>query len=483
MTYVPRLPPYAHQREALDKMRGREAFALLMSMRTGKTAVTITDWATMVDADEVEDILVIAPGGVYKTWKGEFAKHLSENAMDNTITHTWQSGGTSHHDKSLKLFLGVQETGVARAMMINVEALSSVEKAREAVTTFLSQRRAVVATDESTTIKSPTARRSKFIIQKLAPLAAYRRILSGLPTPRSPLDLFSQFEFLDWRILGHKSYYSFRARYAVVKKMGFGGRAVNIVVGYRNTDELWSLIAPHSYRVTLDQVRQAAPPVYAMREVKMTEEQERIYRELKEFATAAIEADKHVTATAVITQILRLHQLLCGHVTDDDTGEVHDVPENRTAELLRVLEDYDGKAIVWCSYDHDVRKVSERLKKEYGERAVARFWGGNRDTREEEESRFKSDPECRFEVATPDAGGKGRTWSVADLHIFYSSKNNLEHRDQAEMRAEAVDKYEQATRIDLMVPGTVEEKIIQALRDKIDMATAITGDNYREWLI
>lgn len=464
-------------------MRGKEGFALLMAMRTGKTFTEITDWARMVDSNEVSDLFVVAPGGVYKTWEKEFPKFMPDDALEHTSLHTWQSGGGTGHTRALSSFLSTVIDGQARVLMMNVEALSSVDKAREVARDFLRQRRTVMAIDESTVIKNPTAKRTKFIIKQLAPHASYRRILSGLPTPRSPLDLYSQFEFLDWRILGHKSYYSFRARYAVMKKMDFGGRAVDIVVGYRNTDELWSLIAPWSYRKTLDQVREAAPPVYAIREVAMTPEQKRIYTELKEFATSIIEADKHVTATVVITQMLRLHQLLCGHVTDDDTGEVHDIPENRTAELLRVLEDYDGKAIIWCSYEHDVRRVSERLVKEYGEKAVARFWGGNRDTREEEESRFKNDPACRFEVATPAAGGRGRTWSVADLHIFYSNINDLEHRSQAEERAEGVDKLVQATRIDLMVPGTVDEKIVHALRNKIDMASAITGDTYRSWLI
>jgi SNF2 family DNA or RNA helicase len=482
MAYTPRLPPYAHQQEALDKMRGREAFALLMSMRTGKSKVLIDDWAAMVDGDDVQDLMVVAPGGVYKTWRTELEKQLPDYAADHTLVHTWESGSSRGHSLNLAALLDNQLDGVARVFLINVEALSSVDKARDAAKAFLGQRRAVMAIDESTVIKNPSAKRTKFVLQQLAPRAAYRRILSGLPTPRSPLDLFSQFEFLDWRILGHRSYYSFRARYAVMKKMDFGGRAVNVVVGYRNTEELQALIAPWSHRVTLDQVRQAAPPVYAIREVTMTEEQKRIYRELKEFATSAIEADTHVTATAVITQILRLHQLLCGHVTDEE-GNVHEVPENRTAELLRVLEDYDGKAIVWCSYDHDVRKVAAALAKEYGERSVARFWGGNRDTREEEEARFKADPECRFQVATPAAGGRGRTWSIADLHVFFSSTADLEHRYQAEDRSEGVEKFNQATRIDLVVPGTVEEKIIQTLRNKIDMASAITNDGYKAWLI
>jgi hypothetical protein len=114
---------------------------------------------------------------------------------------------------------------------------------------------------------------------------------------------------------------------------------------------------------------------------------------------------------------------------------------------------------------------------------VARFWGGNVDTREEEEAWFKTKPECRFMVATQSAGGRGRTWDVADLVIYHASRNDLEHRDQSEYRALNVGKERGVDYIDLVVPNTVDMKIIEALRAKIDLSQVITGDSWREWII
>ena len=264
--------------------------------------------------------------------------------------------------------------------------------------------------------------------------------------------------------------------------VSWNGRSVPVVVGYRKQEELRAAIAPYSYRVTLDQVRDALPPVYKTWDVPLTDEQARLYKEVRDAATVRLESGDYVTATAVITQVLRLHQILCGHVRDEE-GKLHDVPERRTAALMNILEDYDGKAIIWTNYDYCVLRITASLTKEFGEGSVSRFWGGNLDTREEEEACFKSDPACRFIVATQAAGGRGRTWDMADLHVFYSNSYDLEHRDQAEQRAEGVTKTVSATRIDLVSPGTVDEKIIKALRAKIDLASAVTGDAWREWVV
>jgi hypothetical protein len=361
----------------------------------------------------------------------------------------------------------------------------------------------MIAVDESTVIKNYEAERTKFVNRVLAPLAEYRRILSGLPTPRSPLDLFSQFEFLSDRILGHKSYFSFKLHYAVVRRTDFGGKLkkpAHIVLAYRNQDELRRRIEPHSYRV---EFRPNIPSTYSYREVPLTGKQKAIYAEMKKYATAQIEEGEHVTASLVIVQMLRLHQILMGY-TIDETGKVHEIPENRTKALIDLLEEYNGKAIIWTSYDYSVRKIATALHEAFDEpmtnpdgsfvvdqngdpvlenRVVARFWGGNANTREAEEKAFKEDPKCRFMVATPDSGGRGRTWDMADLVVYYGSKNNLEHREQSEQRPQNVGKERQVDYIDLIVPETVDGMIIKALRQKIDMATAITGDNYRQWLI
>jgi len=336
--------------------------------------------------------------------------------------------------------------------------------------------------DESTTIKNHRAKRTKFLLQEVAPRAKYRRILTGLIAPRSPLDVYAQFQFLKEGCLGFSNYWAFQARYAVVRKQMIGGRSIDLVVGYRDEDELHARMAEHSFRVRLSECYDLPASLYAVREVRMTEEQEKVYADLKQFATAQLSATDHVTTTMVITQILRLHQVLCGHVPSED-GTVYHLPENRTKELLALLEEHEGKAVIWCSYDADVQNVTRVLREEYGQGSVARFWGGNRPTREEEERRFQEDPSCLFMVATAAAGGRGRMWATADLVVYYSNTNNLEHRSQSEARTQAVGKAKSVLYVDLVTPGTVDEKILKALRNKIDMAATIDGDAWREWVI
>lgn len=479
-TYVPRFPPYGHQIEALRRLEGQEAFALFMEMRTGKTKVTLDDFGRLELAGKAQDLMVIAPGGVYRTWARAAADHLSSDLLSRAAIQVWESGASATKARRLKAFLEARDR--PRIFLVNVEALSSVKAAREASLAFLGARKSVLVVDESTIIKSPSAKRTKFINRDLASLADYRRILSGLPSPKSPLDIYSQFEFLDWRILGFRSFYAFRARYAEMWTADYGGRSVPIVKGFRDLEDLQRRIAPSTFRWLLKDCYDLPPKAYMIREVELTPDQKRIYAEMRDTATAQLSATDHATATVVIAQILRLHQILCGHITDEN-GVAHEIPENRTRELLSLLEDYAGKAIVWCSYDRDVQKVAAALAEDYGEGSVARFWGGNKSTREAEEARFLKDPECRWMVATAAAGGRGRTWTVADLTVYFSNTADLEHRSQSEERTQGVGKDAPCTYVDLMVPGTVDEKMINALRAKIDLSTAVTGDGYKEWLI
>jgi SNF2 family DNA or RNA helicase len=344
---------------------------------------------------------------------------------------------------------------------------------------MLRTRKTMVIIDESTCIKNPKAKRSKYIVDTLRPLSRCRRILSGLPTPRSPLDIFQQFYFLNPDILGQRNYWVFRRRYAVMRKVDFGGRMVDIVVGYRNLEEIKRRIEPYSYRV---EFRPKIPSTYVIADIKLSDEQIDAYQKMKQFATMEIAKEAHVTATIVITQLLKLHQILCGHVIDEH-GKVHYLPERRTAKVLELLEHGGGKTVIWCSYDATMRRLSQRLMEEYGEPAVARFWGGNENIRLAEEQRFLMDPLCQIMLATPNAGGKGRTWSVADQVIYFSSTNDLELRDQSEQRVQGVDKMRQVDYIDLIAPGTVESKILTALRKKINMASLITSSTWREWVV
>jgi SNF2 family DNA or RNA helicase len=477
MRYPPKRKPRQKQAEALQAMDGHKAFALFLEMRIGKTKVVLDDWARKIESGEVEDLCVIAPASVYRIWETALQDDVNEALLDRCCLYIWVSNKRADTKPLL------QHQG-PRILLMNVEALSTVQPARDLCFNFLT-RPTMLVIDESTSIKSPTAARTLVVNRTLAKRAAFRRILSGLPTPRSPLDLYAQFEFLDPAILGHRNYDSFCEQYAITQKTTFGGklrRAINIVVGYKNQDELRDKIAPYSFRAELRECADLPASQYIIRDIEMTKEQERIYKELKKHAMAELEDMARITPTAVITQMLRMHQVLMGRGVDNQEN-VHSIGEKRTDVLVSLLNETKEKAIIFCSYDADVQKVTAVLRKEFGDNSTARFWGGNRSIREDEEQAFKTDPECRFMVATAAAGGFGRAWDIASITVFYSSTDNLEHRMQAEARQLSVDKIKPMLYIDLIVRGTIEEKILQALRAKIDLAGAITEDNWKSWVV
>jgi SNF2 family DNA or RNA helicase len=470
------LQSYHHQVEALDAMRGRAAFALLMSMRTGKSKVILDEWQEDVDQRGPRDLLVVAPAGSYRGWEGEVKKHVGMPVEQLTWDSQIPVSGRGEFVRWAS-----SKFDRPRMMLVNVEAFSTVEVAREACFRFLESNQSTFVVDESTTIKNPDSLRTKHVCA-LAPKAKQRRILSGLPTPTSPLDLFAQYWFLDPAILRANNFEMFKRRYAITRKMRVGGRWMWPVVGYKNTDELNGKIAPHSFRRTLRDCYDVPDKVYVRRDVELTDEQKRLYHDIKTKATTRLSTGEHVTATEVIVQMLRLHQLCCGWLIDEEKNR-HEVPSNRMAELMQCLGECDGKVVIWCSYRHDLERIAKKLRDQLGDAAVAVFYGGNKDSREDDSKRFEEDPACTRMVATPGAGGRGRTWAVADILIYWSNTDNLEHRDQSEERASIVGKTQPVTVVDLITPGTVEEKIVQNLRAKITMAGKITGDNYREWLI
>jgi SNF2 family DNA or RNA helicase len=479
-TYKPLYAPRAKQAEALAKANHRPAFAYRMKPRVGKTKCVLDEFGQLELDGKCADLAVIGPAGALPPWVEAIDDHLSVDLRSRVKIHVWKSGTGVKRMQALTEFMADSES--PRILIMNIEALSTVPMARAVMEQFLRRHYSMLAVDEATCIKSPSAKRTKFVLKRLTPLANFRRILSGLLTPKSPLDLFAPFYFLDWQIIGYKNFTAFRQRYAILDDEWYGGRKVKVVTGFQNLDELQHKVEPYSFYCALDDCYDAPEKIYMKRVVPLTHEQQRIYAELKAVATAQLQSGEHVTATVVITLMIRLHQVLCGHVRDEDGG-YHDIPQYRIETLLSLLRESEDKAIIWASYDADIRKITAALQAEFGPRSTAQFWGGNVGRREYEEQRFKEDSNCRFMVATAQAGGRGREWSVADLVVYYSNTHNLEFRAQSEDRPQAVGKARHVTYVDLMVPDSVDERIIYALRNKIDLASTVDGESYRKWLV
>ncbi len=492
VAYRPARPLLAHQTEALAKMEGQEAFALLMEFGTGKSATVVADAGRLYGEGKINGVLVLAPKGVYRDWSTEDPKtshwYLNQDLSQRKDTFVWRwTGGHTKYERNMLDISQSSAYGLS-VFVVNTEALSMSARAAAECDKFLRTRKCMLVVDESTQVKSPSAKRTKRVI-KLAGLAVYRRILTGFPTPRSSLDLYSQFQVLDWKILGHKSYFSYRNRYAVMQPLYLGSRTVQQVVGYKNTEELWKRIEPHSFRVRADDCLDLPSADYRRRMVEMPPETQRVYNDLKRNATSMLDDDAgFVTATLAITLIMRLHQVACGHVTTE-TGELRELPCGKIDELVEIAEEVgeDSKIVVWSHWRHSIKSIAWALLEKYGPDSVVTYYG---DTSEAKRvlarERFAHDPECRFFVGNQQTGGRGINDLVVARHaVFWSNPPDLELRLNAEARTRRKGSEHHASVVyhDLLTTGTVEEKIVHALRARLDLASLVVGDKVREWLV
>ena len=461
---------------ALEKSWNKETFAYFMEMGTGKTKVLIDNIAMLYDKGKIDGALIVAPKGVVKTWyEQELPTHLP-NHIEN-VTVLWQSNITKKQQEKLESLFEI-ETAL-HILIMNVEAFST-EKGVKFASKFLSSHKTLMAIDESTTIKTPTAKRTKNIID-LGKHAKYRRILTGSPITKNPLDLYTQCEFLDPYLLDFASYYSFRNRYAEMKTMHLRGRSIQVVSEFKNLGELSDTVKTFSERVLKEDCLDLPPKVFMKRYVTLTTDQKKLYNQMKEQALAILNG-KMTTTMTVLTQLMRLHQITCGHFTADD-GSTQAVDSNRLNELMSVLEETEGKAIIWANYQLSVGEIIQRIIKEYGEDSYVHYYGlTSQEDRQNNIRKFQNDPNCRFIIGTPQTGGYGITLTQAHTVIYYSNSYDLEKRLQSEDRAHRIGQKKTVTYIDLICEDTVDEKIVKALRDKINIASEVMGEELKNWI-
>jgi len=477
MNYKFKTKPYGHQLDALEASWDKENFAYFMEMGTGKSKVLLDNTAILYDKGLINGLLIIAPKGVYKNWyDSEIPTHLPDHIEKNVVL--WKTSDKSKKQKNILDTLFKTNTDL-HVLIMNVESFSSGDGAAFAYK-FLSCHKSMIAIDEATTIKTPTSKRTKNIIA-LRDHAKYRRILTGSPVTKSPLDLFSQCEFLDPWLLGHQSYYTFKARYAITKKIEVQGRRVEIVVGYRNLAELSEKIKSFSKRILKEDCLDLPAKTYVKHYVELTKEQKKLYEQMKKEAIAFLDNKMQSSAT-VMTQLMRLHQITCGHFTADD-GTIKDLPCQRLTELMDILDKIEGKTIIWSHYTHDVKRIIKEIKKVYGDDSVVDYYGAtDTDSRSENIKKFQNNDKCRFFVGTTHTGGYGITLTAGSNMIYFSNGYDLEKRQQSEARIDRIGQTKKMTYIDIMAQDTIDEHIVKALRTKVNIANAIMKEDYKEWI-
>jgi len=432
--------------------------------------------AMLYDKGKIDGALIIAPKGVVKTWyEQEIPTHLPDHIENVTVL--WQPNITKKQQEKLESLFEI-ETAL-HILVMNVEAFST-EKGIKFASKFLNSHKVLMAIDESTTIKTPTAKRTKNIIN-LGKYAKYKRIMTGSPVTKNPLDLYTQCEFLDPYLLDHSSYYSFRNRYAQMKTMNVRGRSIQVVYAFQNLGELSDKLQGFSYRVLKEDCLDLPPKNFTKRHIILTSEQRKIYEQMKKEAIATLNGKVTSTMT-VLTQLMRLHQITCGHFTADD-GSTQSIPNNRITELMSVLAEAEGKVIIWANYQRDVNQIIKAISEEYGPGSVVDYYGLTpQEERQENIKKFQNGDDCRFIVGTTQTGGYGITLTKANTVVYFSNGYDLEKRLQSEDRAHRIGQKKTVTYVDLICEDTVDEKIVKALKNKINIASEVLGEELKAWI-
>jgi len=457
--------PRAYQRAGLDRAWGKNAFAFYMDMGTGKTKTTLDLFAGYYLNEKVDRVLVVTKFSTRRNWEQEIRIHCPFEC-DVMVLNT---------DKP-KAFSDWNTTGNAlKFLIVGTESLAAGGAAALAQKFVDCSTRVGMVVDEAHMIKNHSAVRSKNCV-KLGKSANYKVILTGTPIANGPMDVFMQFEFLDSNIIGIGDFYSFRNRYAVMG--GFEGKQV---IGYQNMAELIELVSPFVYQVRKSEVLTELPPkVYEVREVKLNDEQRRLYKDIAK-RDKAVSGDRGITVTTVLERMLRLQQIAGGIIAYQREPDVYNpnkfehvrIPGTnaKVEELLSIAEENEVSTIVWCRFLEEIEMVTEALRKAYGRDSVVEIHGGvSEDERWHNVSDLFQSGKARFLVGNAATGGVGLNMTRAELVIYYSNSFSFTDRVQSEDRAHRIGQTKSVTYIDLIAEGTVDGVVMQALRTKNDVS-------------
>jgi len=486
MTYLYKTKPFNHQHEEFTRHGADPARGLFWEPGTGKTKPILDSAAYLFEEKEINGLMVIAPNGVHRNWvSDEMPIHLPDRVAERTRAHVWYSNNTKAHQQSLSRVLN--HDGLAMLMMSYNSILTASGQA--AWKTFLKQRRCLYVLDESHRIKNPNAKWSKRILgSKVA--APYKRVLTGTPAPNSPFDLYNQLRFLDpdvWKPFGIQNFAAFKTYFGIWEqrqlRQAEGGRTrfFPYCVAYKNLNILYEVMHRYGARITKEEVLDLLPKTYSKRYFKLTPQQKRMYEQLRNDCVIETTAGE-LTALLALVRLLRFQQIVCGYLpSSDDDDTLTDIPGGnpRLDLLVETCEDIPHQVIIWARFQRDIDLITNHeFFKNNCVWVDGRVTGKHRDSALDY---FKAG-DAQFLIANPSTIGEGHTLVCAKTAIYYSNSFNLKDRIQSEDRMHRSGQDVKVHYIDLIAEDTVDIRIITSLRNKLEIANLITGDNIIDWI-
>lgn len=457
--------PYPFQLKVYEDTRDLEAWALFLSPGLGKSKIAIDTLCHLHRTVRIDAALIVCPNGIKSNWDNELSKHMWRNSLYSCLVWKPTAPGQRKTVQFLKSPFPI--------LVMNVESFSS-RKGIDFAEQFLQDKKCMLVIDESTYIANPQAIRTKALI-KLAELAPVRRIMTGTPVTESPLNLPSQVEVLGPlpKYLGVRNWFQFRNIYANTVAIQAGPRTFKKVVGYKHLDRLSKMIRKFATVISKEEVLTDLPEkTYNTYNVELTPEQKKHYLAMKRHAVTLIGENK-ASAPIVLTQLLRLQQIVCGFIRDDE-HEIQLLANNRVTALLDLISTLEGKIIIWATFKKSIWDIEKALNKEYGDRATVTYYGATVN-RAEVIERFQNG-DARFFVSNPSVGGFGLTLTSCATMVYYSNGFSYAKRLQSEDRIHRIGQRSNVLYIDLIAENTIDEKIQKALKSKKSLVDLLMGE-------
>ena len=448
---------FAHQQDAydfaLDAFEKGKAVALLADMGTGKSMMTIAITGTLEEDKGVKKMLVVCPKSIVGVWEDEFRKFADYRYALTVLDGTME--------KKRSAFNYMQGAAL-QIIVVNYESCWRLE------TEITKWKPDLIVCDESSKIKTPSASQSK-ALHRLGRLSKYNIILTGTPITGSPLDIFSQYKFLDDSIFG-TSFYLFRNRYAIL-----GGYQNRMIVGYRHLDELVEKVHSIAFRIKIEDAVDLPPFIDETRAITLEPKAQSLYRMLEQDCYAEL-ANGEVTARNVLTQLLRLAQCTGGFIRDDIKGEAQQVSGAKLDALEDIIDtclDEEKKVVVFARFVPEIEAIAAMLKKK--KIGYALIYGATTD-RADQVKKFQEDPDVKVFIGQLQTTGMGLTLTAANVAVFYSLDFSYANYEQSRARIHRIGQKQKCLYIHLVGKGTVDEKILNALKHKGDIAKIMVDD-------
>lgn len=492
MTYAYRTEPFPHQHSEFELTREREHWGLWWEMGVAKTKVVVDTASWLWMTGKIDGVLVMAPSGVHTQWvDDQIPEHAPLQVLDSLDKFVWFTSKANNKgfQADWQRFLNRPRPAGLSVLTMTYDSLMT-EAGAQAAKKFLTTRRVLLVLDETTVIKTPGAKVTKRVLA-MAKYAPYRRVLNGTPGTDSPFEFYSQVKVLNpeaWKHLGIDGSQAFKTYFGVFERRQnhtHGGHYDHLV-SYKNLADMAAVVAAHGSRLLKRDVFPNLPPkLYSKTYFNLTPRQQKAYDDLRDEYRTWLSGGDLVTADLAIVRLTRLSQICSGYLPADGEDEptaLVDPKDNPRIKLMEdIIADIPGKFIVWARYNVDIDLISALLRR-LG--IVHVTWDGrtSEEDRRTGKQRFVEGDARAFVAKPSSSAGRGLNLQVADTVVYYNNSFVADDRLQSEDRAHRPGIHHPVKYIDLIAQGTIDTKIVDALRKKRETAALVTGDSLADWL-